>query len=117
MVRISSVGSKLYFRFYASKLEDHEIPLPGRRAALPRRNPPPFFRLAGPLLLTGAVAAAAGTVEVASLPSDLTALSLEQLMDMEVTSVSKAPEEISSSRPPPPSTSLTAEDIRRSGDD
>ena len=67
------------------------------------------------LILTGLVAphgAFAQTNEDIPAPAELKKLSIEQLMDLEVTLVSKRPERLSES--PSAIQVITAEDIRRS---
>ncbi len=68
-----------------------------------------------PMMLAGLLAAPSARSEAPSLlaSADLTSLSLEQLMDMEVTSVTKTPERRSQSAAA--IYVLTADDIRRSG--
>lgn len=58
-------------------------------------------------------AASAPSAEVAALPNDLTALSLDQLLQIEVTSVSKRPEKALEA--PAAIYVLSGEDIRRAG--
>lgn len=70
-------------------------------------------KLAAPFLLTAALAAPAAAQEEELPPTELKKLSIEELMDIDVTSVSRRSERLS--RAAAAITVITGEDVRRSG--
>src|SRR6185437_10072067 len=87
------------------------MPAPGQPPRSPVTRPRTTWLLAGAVLWAGSIRVHAQ--ELASSSDALKRLSLEQLMDVEVTSVSKAPESLIGAAAAV--TTVTAQDIERSG--